>query len=844
MTLIVFELGLGVTAQRYVEPIDLMIITHEDFVTECERLSAWKNSTEMTSAVVSWQDLSALYSGTDLPEKIKRGIADWCERRHVKYVLLMGDSDVLPVRYITMDWNCHTPEPDKITSSEVVYSASDLYYADLYNSSEDFHDWDYDMNGYYGELLGARTFAGLEPINYDRLDMYPDVAVGRVPASTSQEVRNYIDKVISYETNADMQSASWLTDTLLIANGVNDLDQYVLSGNIGADFVSAGFTNTQFYDVDMLNLPRPFTYRPNNIIITNELNYGKGFVNFAGHGNPHYAPSFGVESNDYRIRVAHSLGAQFNTTMDAKASFCWQVSGLPSVGDVNGDDVSDVYFFQSNGTVHVALSINPSGEYYINPFRSFYNLGSFFAPEPGYPKIGDFNGDSRDDIVQVNRAAGDVYVSTANFGNPRYTTVSTWMSGFLTSPYSWYVGDFSGDSYCDIAYRDGTRFQVAFSDGSNFSAAVTVFDGIGADEIVVPGDYNGDLAEDIALIDSFTGDVRVATSTGQILEIDSDFNYGSFCPGDIPYGARVLSANCTGDGGEDLVLFLQDSRIGGSWSDAAGTHWELGDVYVLNSDGTDWSDCNVWHDQFCTGGRIPGVGDFNDDGRDDIVFFNRFQGGDPFDNLKNEDMYPIIFAASCSTAEYAIIPPWHNYEDVSRTIQVGSNSGNIFPLTFLHGEEIRVAPHPYSLQPFDTRCIMERFLVQFNESGAVAYIGGVEVLQTYVNDMNRYFVEEYTSGENILGQMWNTALSTYLTDRGYGGGEHALYASSWGDVASYHHPSKVTLFGDPSLRVFDTPDPTTPIPTIIPPVYIVIIGGGLVAAIGVVFLIRRIRLRT
>ncbi|MHA2352695.1 MAG: C25 family cysteine peptidase, partial [Candidatus Thorarchaeota archaeon] len=229
---------------------------------------------------------------------------------------------------------------------------------------------------------------------------------------------------------------------------------------------------------------------------------------------------------------------------------------------------------------------------------------------------------------------------------------------------------------------------------------------------------------------------------------------------------------------------------------------------------------------------------------DDIVLFNRFEGGDPFDALKNEDMYPVIFAASCSTAEYAIVPPWRNYDDTTGTAQIGSNGGNIFPLTFLHGEELRVAPRPHALQTSDTGCIMERFLVQYNTSGAVAYIGGVEVLQTFVNDMNMYFVEEYTSGENILGRMWNSALNSYLIDKGYGGGEHALYASGWGDVASYHHPSKVSLFGDPSLRVFDTPEPTTPTPTIPPPVYIVIIGGGFVAAVGIVFLIRRIRLRS
>jgi len=842
-TLIFLQFGFSVTAQEYVEPVDLLIITHEDFVSECERLASWKNSTGIKSAVVTWQDLTT-YAGVDLPEKIKKGILDWLIRYRIKYVLLMGDSDVFPVRYLTMDWNCHTPEPDKIAASDIVFSASDLYYADVYNASEDFADWDFDKNGYYGELLGAWKFTGTAPINYDRLDMYPDVAVGRVPASTLEEARNYVDKVISYETNADIQSPGWLTNSLLVANGVNDLDQYALSQDIEAELASFGITNKPLYDVDLLNLPRPYTYRPNNIVITNELNYGKGYVNFAGHGNPGHLPSFGPDSYDYSIWVSHSLGSQFNISQNAKSALCFGKTGYPSVGNMNGDNASDIYFFDWNGTLHTAQSIDPYGSgYYINPYEYRWDLYPYFVANPGFPKIGDFNGDSRDDVVQVNITSGDVYVCTANAGNPWFTSVSTWMTGFLTSSSSWYVGDFNGDTFYDIAYRAGTQFQVARSSGTSFTPIITMFDGIGADEIIVVGDYDGDNNEDIALIDASSGNVRVAISHGQLMEIDTSFNYGGFCPGDISRTARVLSADCQGGGYDSLILFLRDSRIGGTRSDAAGTNWELGDVYVLNSDGIGWCACSVWHEQFCLGNQEPAVGDFDADGKDDIALFNRYDRIDPFDNLMNKDMYPIIFAASCSTAEYAIIPPWHNYEDATRTNQVGSNNGNIFPLSMFHGIEVHLAPRPFTLQPIDTGCIAERFLVQYNTSGAVAYIGGVEVLQNYVNDLNRYFVDAYAGGGNILGDMWNEALESFLTAKGYGRGEHSLYALDWGDVASYHHPSKVTLFGDPSLRVFDTPDPTTPVPVIIPPIYVVIIGCSFIAAVGVVFVVRRFRLR-
>ncbi|TFG28284.1 hypothetical protein EU527_17495 [Candidatus Thorarchaeota archaeon] len=44
ISIVVFQLGLGVTAQVYINSVDLLIITHEKYVSEGEKLSSWKNS--------------------------------------------------------------------------------------------------------------------------------------------------------------------------------------------------------------------------------------------------------------------------------------------------------------------------------------------------------------------------------------------------------------------------------------------------------------------------------------------------------------------------------------------------------------------------------------------------------------------------------------------------------------------------------------------------------------------------------------------------------------------------------------------------------------------------------
>lgn len=127
------------------------------------------------------------------PERIKRGIADYQQRYGIQYVMLVGDSHNFPVRYQVTD---RRQERQTGLASIGAYYASDLYYADLYDEDGNFETWDYNGNHYYGELWGE-YYKG--PTNHDQIDMIPDVAVGRVPASNDNEVTNYVNKVIDYE---------------------------------------------------------------------------------------------------------------------------------------------------------------------------------------------------------------------------------------------------------------------------------------------------------------------------------------------------------------------------------------------------------------------------------------------------------------------------------------------------------------------------------------------------------------------------------------------------------------------------------------------------------------------
>jgi len=809
------------------EAYELLIITPLDFFEPCRRLESWKTSTGMHTALAIMESMNASFDGVDAPARIKRGIEMWHRTCGVKYVLLVGDCDIFPIRYIHLDGLAQTAAG--LNSSDVLYSACDLYYADLYDAHGYFHDWDADLNGHYGELWGGWMMKHAGPINRDRLDMFPDIAVGRVPASNVSEVWNYVEKVVSYETHA--AGSDWLQKALVV-NTDPDLALFnSLSKQIGGNLTAEGFAVTSFYEADPDNPPRPYRDRPSSSVINNEINYGKGFVNFAGHGSPGWCPAYGVTTDAYWVYVANSTGDEFGSPSVWCWNFCAGLQGLPAVADFGGDGYSDLAFFQFNGSVDVYYNQVRYGQCLFSyPFRCNH-LAPFFANR--YPTVGDFDDDGLADLLCFNTATGEVYVALSTFRN--FTEAQVWHNDFLVGDLRRFVGDFNGDGLDDIGFVLGGNviIALALSTGAGFSAkgiwrSNLVDDG----EIVVPGDYNGDGLDDLALINP-SGDVSVALSTGQMFA-DRSLWHLWFCTGDLKYGATVLAGDFDGSGEDDLALFLKDARLAALYQVEGTQYCQRADVLVTLSTGSYFRSSSRWQDYLCAWDEIAGVGDINHDGKTDALSFVRHAGGDPFDRLNNKDKYPIIFASACSTAEYAAIPPWYRYIDTSGASHPGTWSGEIFPYASFQGVTLRLAPLPASLQPEDPGCMPERFLLEFADRGAVAYIGGVEVLQDGPSgELNSYFIDAFKHSTGTLGEMWNQAIADYLAAHGFGKGEQDKWAIdppygeefAWVNVVYYHSPCKIMLFGDPSLRVLGAPTTTAPLP----PVIIIIVGGGLLA---------------
>jgi len=175
---------------------------------------------------------------------------------NIKYVLLLGDHGEIPTRI--------THVSDGVADDE----ASDLYYADVFNSANNFCDWDANNNDQFCEYGGSGG-------NQDQVDLYPDVHIGRLPASTKSELHNMLDKTLNYEYTAIGQE--FFNNAILC--GLDTFSGGIPEGEYLSDHIADNYLD----DFNVIKL-----YESDNTLTTQNVktnwNEGAAFVSFSDHG--------------------------------------------------------------------------------------------------------------------------------------------------------------------------------------------------------------------------------------------------------------------------------------------------------------------------------------------------------------------------------------------------------------------------------------------------------------------------------------------------------------------------------------------------------------------------------
>ena len=265
-------------------PQPLLILTPTHLKEELEPLKRHKEATGITTLILSLDSLYEVFPGRDEAEKVKRCIAHYHQNEGIGHVMLVGDSDVFPVRYTTTDRVCEE-------AFNTAFCPTDLYYAALYYSDGTFDDWDWNQNGYFGELHGESQPG---EINIDKVSLAPVVAVGRFPVKSVEAMRRVVQKIIRYETKA--KNSAWAKKALLMATHDWQEDAYTIIDRVEKDSLT-DYSCTKLA-TSGAGAGCSYAGSLNADRVTETFNNGVGLVGYVGHGNEGY---LGIPNSQWGI---------------------------------------------------------------------------------------------------------------------------------------------------------------------------------------------------------------------------------------------------------------------------------------------------------------------------------------------------------------------------------------------------------------------------------------------------------------------------------------------------------------------------------------------------------------
>jgi len=287
---------------------DLLIITPSIYNSTLIPLVEHKESHGIKTKVVVVDDIYQNSPGRDKPEKIKYFIKNAIEQWGIKYVLLIGDITQLPIRRTdAYPWsNYHG-----------VGLLTDLYYADIYNSNYEFCSWDGNNNNIFGEVKYNRVFPPRADSDLDDVDLYPDIAIGRIPCSTPSELSLIVNKIITYEEVTYNQL--WFQRIILVGG-----DTFP-PAKLAPPFIYEGEITNQKVAQQLLGFDKIYLWASkhnlNAITFNHAVSKGAGFLSYAGHGFEHgwgtyrpnailnhnlifyYTPYLRFLHNEYRLPI-------------------------------------------------------------------------------------------------------------------------------------------------------------------------------------------------------------------------------------------------------------------------------------------------------------------------------------------------------------------------------------------------------------------------------------------------------------------------------------------------------------------------------------------------------------
>lgn len=250
-------------------PVEYLIITSDALAAAFQPLADWKTQCGVPAVVRTTSFIQQQYpSAADDAERIRLFIRDAYSRWGTKWVLLGGDTDIIPTRQaITLFYGGES-------------IATDLYFSCLDGN------WNADGDSIYGEGFASASNPG------DAVDLLPEVYVGRAPVLTVSDVQTFLNKTFAYErTPVGGYEQGWLFFAeVLFPQPWNPGDPTQLDGAELADDLLP--LTDQVPAIHTARLYENYTdprWRPGSLPETHQavmdsLNAGYGMALHIGHG--------------------------------------------------------------------------------------------------------------------------------------------------------------------------------------------------------------------------------------------------------------------------------------------------------------------------------------------------------------------------------------------------------------------------------------------------------------------------------------------------------------------------------------------------------------------------------
>jgi hypothetical protein len=316
------------------------------------------------------------------------------------------------------------------------------------------------------------------------------------------------------------------------------------------------------------SLAAPAWAAPPPVTFAAHVDYATGDPTIVNHEDTPYAVAAGDFNEDGKqdLAVVNGISNTVSVLLGRgdgtfRAQTRYPTSGEApvsiAVGDFNGDGHQDLVVADA-GSNEVSVFLG-TGD---GTFQTAYTAG--VGSTPVSVVVGDFNGDGKMDVATANNTTGNVSVLLGNGDGTFQGATSVPVGSY---PTSLAVGDFNGDGKQDLAVTNsgsdpGTVSVLLGNGDGTFTPASGSLPTVGASPAsVTVGDFNHDGSQDLAVTNQQGGTVSVLLGNG-----NGTFGEQATYPSSPPFNAAptsVVVSDFNRDGVQDLAV--TDSYNGNVW---------------------------------------------------------------------------------------------------------------------------------------------------------------------------------------------------------------------------------------------------------------------------------------